>query len=126
MTRLAHGIEVHPRVGGGDPVEIGDKRRVTGPSPRGRGRRCQYSPRKGERRSIPAWAGATCGCAPTRSRPRVHPRVGGGDFDPGTEYRAIEGPSPRGRGRQIAAAKDIILAGSIPAWAGATTLGPTA
>ncbi len=124
-TRAPHGAHtrarVHPRVGGGD---YGRRRRsgdAAGPSPRGRGRRTTPRPAAARRGSIPAWAGATrcASCAQTRSG--VHPRVGGGDAIALPTRTASTGPSPRGRGRLSGQRRCRAPAGSIPAWAGATS-----
>ncbi len=111
---------VHPRVGGGDMLAHLVREGVTGPSPRGRGRRCLSLPRSSRRRSIPAWAGATSGTWCGTSPPRVHPRVGGGDSRGRWAPTTPRGPSPRGRGRHIARPEHRTAGGSIPAWAGAT------
>ena len=93
--------EAHPRVGGENAKSRGTPPRLTGSSPRGRGkprRPCSYLL---ARRLIPAWAGKT-GCAARRcSRCRAHPRVGGENEDPFLKAAAGVGSSPRGRGKHF-------------------------
>ena len=73
-----------------------------GPSPRGRGRRHR-------------------GRSPDM-RPWVHPRVGGGDWSNKQIAAYMGGPSPRGRGRRGERRRCGVGAGSIPAWAGETSI----
>ena len=83
------------------------------------------SPDTSGRGSIPAWAGKTLGSYEYCPDYGVHPRVGGGD-DPGIlGLDPILGPSPRGRGRPTGMLTGEDDAGSIPAWAGETTIGET-
>ena len=51
---------------------------------------------------------------------RVYPRVGGGNQIRNFRVRMPVGLSPRGRGKLIATARALGVAGSIPAWAGET------
>ena len=91
---------------------------VPGPSPRGRG---SPEPRVEDRlavRSIPAWAGEPYHPPSETSRPRVHPRVGGGAINTVSGRWAHGGPSPRGRGSLVQIAACLAQHGSIPAWAG--------
>ena len=111
----------HPRVGGGDSHSISLGFAVSGPSPRGRGRReaiGQAAPACG---TIPAWAGETCCGRANRSRLRDHPRVGGGDTISSSISTGSKGPSPRGRGRQAHRRRCGPRYGTIPAWAGETS-----
>ena len=69
---------VHPRVGGGANIRVGDTGGLRGPSPRGRGSRAAPPGRDRLGGSIPAWAGEPAGrCWPWPAS-GVHPRVGGG------------------------------------------------
>ena len=76
---LPGGIEVYPRVGGGNSPRSMKMKAMPGLSPRGRGKPSS-SPGKGwTRRSIPAWAGETANTARSQSPRWVYPRVGGGN-----------------------------------------------
>ena len=92
-----------------------------GLSPRGRGKRLRPRLHDVRSRSIPAWAGETkrpptCGVTKT-----VYPRVGGGNLDEADASTKQRGLSPRGRGKQPPPFEEVVVYGSIPAWAGETT-----
>ncbi len=107
-------------MGGGDAARPAPAGVPLGPSPRGRGRPRRRADGRVPTRSIPAWAGATPRACPVASPRGVHPRVGGGDPRVAVSGRLVDGPSPRGRGRQRGASVGRHRRGSIPAWAGAT------
>ena len=109
---------VHPRVGGGAIADLDHDIVFQGPSPRGRGSREQQHRRRGQLRSIPAWAGEPPSPGSTSSSCRVHPRVGGGASVAEAETQVNSGPSPRGRGSQSPKARQRSDRRSIPAWAG--------
>ena len=91
---------VYPRVGGGNPNNRGNALLRQGLSPRGRGKpQAQVGGQAGTR-SIPAWAGETPPPRPRRTSRGVYPRVGGGNLLNQERVRAIEGLSPRGRGKR--------------------------
>ena len=73
-------------------------------------------------RTIPAWAGETPSVASIAYRCGDYPRVGGGDDEAGHTRFTEAGPSPRGRGRHQLVNVHLVLEGSIPAWAGETSL----
>ena len=94
-------LEVYPRVGGGNwnaaPKSSEPGR---GLSPRGRGKHGRHFPTTPARRSIPAWAGETCGGSPVAFRDGVYPRVGGGNILLVMLTGIDWGLSPRGRGKR--------------------------
>ena len=53
---------------------------------------------------------------------RVYPRVGGGNSFRAARYLRDVGLSPRGRGKPVVVAVHVEPWGSIPAWAGETSL----
>ena len=91
-----------------------------GLSPRGRGKPNRNTSASVDVRSIPAWAGETRSLSCLPCIRMVYPRVGGGNPTPPVCAHALEGLSPRGRGkpqRLIPLARGVR---SIPAWAGET------
>ena len=89
-----------------------------GPSPRGRGNRVRVGLHLVGTGSIPAWAGKPQQMGHTPMRSTVHPRVGGETKSAAVAAGTVTGPSPRGRGNQVAVLDDRDEARSIPAWAG--------
>ncbi len=88
----------HPRVGGGTLVRRSKTHFQVGPSPRGRGNRCNGPCAREKGGTIPAWAG-----------------------EPATDEHKTatpKGPSPRGRGNRIFRHLVSLAIGTIPAWAG--------
>ena len=59
LAPLWRGLEVYPRVGGGNELDECGNAYKHGLSPRGRGKRVNASDRRLSARSIPAWAGET-------------------------------------------------------------------
>ena len=112
---------VYPRVGGGNPYLRHATARLSGLSPRGRGKPTTALALLAIIRSIPAWAGETKLCLKLKTMPRVYPRVGGGNGLSARYSAHIRGLSPRGRGKQADRCADRKVWGSIPAWAGETT-----
>ncbi len=112
--------QVYPRVGGGNwrPQRAVAHRR--GLSPRGRGKPAAIHPYHRATRSIPAWAGETGAIIDASRRPRVYPRVGGGNRAPVKTEIYNDGLSPRGRGKPVLSGGLSAHVGSIPAWAGET------
>ena len=119
-------LRVYPRVGGGNARGEKKARCSRGLSPRGRGKRRIRIRRRGRRRSIPAWAGETCGCRTLWGAGRVYPRVGGGNQCRSRIPRRAKGLSPRGRGKPMSLLTTGPAGRSIPAWAGETHIGPPA
>ena len=91
--------KVYPRVGGGNSARSYRRRRSSGLSPRGRGKRRDSDRSLAERGSIPAWAGETSWNPGWSARPGVYPRVGGGNSGGKSRRRFPPGLSPRGRGK---------------------------
>ena len=114
---------VYPRVGGGNIPEITLFLRDGGLSPRGRGKRLALRPARCPRRSIPAWAGETILRARRHPFGAVYPRVGGGNSILQYEKGSCAGLSPRGRGKPLPYALNLVEPRSIPAWAGETLCG---
>ena len=114
--------EVYPRVGGGNARIVRGSELVGGLSPRGRGKRENTANPERRKRSIPAWAGETPGKYIGQRELTVYPRVGGGNSSVRLAASAIAGLSPRGRGKPTDLPVMPTGAGSIPAWAGETTI----
>ena len=93
-----------------------------GLSPRGRGKLGDRRPNHGSERSIPAWAGETHSRHSAGVYPEVYPRVGGGNIQCYLTATASAGLSPRGRGKPAVACARPHRPGSIPAWAGETSM----
>ena len=72
--------------------------------------------------SIPAWAGETVGISQESLGGAVYPRVGGGNQGFILSLGLPPGLSPRGRGKPEYGGNELLLCGSIPAWAGETNL----
>ena len=111
---------VYPRVGGGNDDILHMRKLQSGLSPRGRGKllwRCQPFFMQ---RSIPAWAGETHRPSALVATTAVYPRVGGGNYVVASAVAALNGLSPRGRGKLPAKSSLWARRGSIPAWAGET------
>ena len=77
---LGSHIVVYPRVGGGNCAGPGTPLTAKGLSPRGRGKLRLTFLINAIIRSIPAWAGETCGGERRSSPEKVYPRVGGGNL----------------------------------------------
>ena len=114
------GLEVYPRVGGGNKQERFILQIRSGLSPRGRGKPRRTAQRAVIRRSIPAWAGETVFTHPHGVVMTVYPRVGGGNSETTGTRKQERGLSPRGRGKPPPPMPPTDLSGSIPAWAGET------
>ena len=111
---------VYPRVGGGNPFQVGGGQVQGGLSPRGRGKPPRPAHAPESRRSIPAWAGETKSKGVRHRLHQVYPRVGGGNPFCGRRRRSGAGLSPRGRGKLPAWIPARCRLWSIPAWAGET------
>ena len=118
------GSAVYPRVGGGNAPAIARRIRVSGLSPRGRGKRVRLPSGHPARGSIPAWAGETPPAGPTPPYRGVYPRVGGGNPSRCPPANRRGGLSPRGRGKPVNDPAFLRRPGSIPAWAGETASWP--
>ena len=114
-------VRDHPRVGGGNRSRAAPKPSRTGPSPRGRGKRRLNAGGDAVEGTIPAWAGETCAPVSPCRHCGDHPRVGGGNRLGPRDGLAPEGPSPRGRGKQLDLSGPKARIGTIPAWAGETS-----
>ena len=117
-TRKADLREVHPRVGGETASARQSLSLLGGPSPRGRGNPWSSLSVSTALGSIPAWAGKPQASRCLTHSLRVHPRVGGETQVGAAHERALQGPSPRGRGNQNDRCSHGRDRGSIPAWAG--------
>ena len=114
---------VHPRACGGNAATLPWPRRSSGPSPRVRGKHASYLRPRLKEGSIPARAGETNRRIQSSVSDPVHPRACGGNpclFTYASDHR---GPSPRVRGKPVAAAAHT-AGGSIPARAGETAPEP--
>ena len=88
----------HPRVGGEHDNQPLIFFHSCGSSPRGRGTRTHFDQDALEERIIPAWAGNTAGGHRKRTPSPDHPRVGGEHETSTSDWAAMIGSSPRGRG----------------------------
>ena len=122
---LGGALRVYPRVGGGNSVSRKFFLKFGGLSPRGRGKLEGLARMVSYCRSIPAWAGETTSDGSACSKPKVYPRVGGGNTSRFTMPQTPPGLSPRGRGKRIAWRVGFISMRSIPAWAGETAKADT-
>ena len=112
----------HPRVGGENGL-VGPFADVpAGSSPRGRGKPPPLLGHLAASGLIPAWAGKTRCPRRRASDRRAHPRVGGENHRPDVAELAINGSSPRGRGKLRLELVKIGDRGLIPAWAGKTSM----
>ena len=111
---------VYPRVGGGNTTDTLRYLAMAGLSPRGRGKLQEQVTAGIPQGSIPAWAGETTPPRLPGSSAGVYPRVGGGNGAVHAPPTAVEGLSPRGRGKRSRPRPADGGGGSIPAWAGET------
>ena len=109
---------VYPRVGGATTAATNTLSLRTGLSPRGRGNHGQVPDAQQQQRSIPAWAGQPAPPCGDQTPQRVYPRVGGATPTWSGVVWSGWGLSPRGRGNRDVAVPQLVLLGSIPAWAG--------
>ena len=94
--------------------------RLTGSSPRGRGKQGDEVPLEAVSGLIPAWAGKTLRSRLSTSSHRAHPRVGGENDLFLVSKEDTPGSSPRGRGKLSSMMLHAPKSGLIPAWAGKT------
>ena len=113
---------VYPRVGGGNFRRVECRTAIRGLSPRGRGKLRIVLTNAFINGSIPAWAGETPTPRDCAGADRVYPRVGGGNPAAGRISWMWSGLSPRGRGKPAVRPVSALPAGSIPAWAGETSV----
>ena len=110
----------HPRVGGENASHAQATSSTSGSSPRGRGKLILSTDRESKLGLIPAWAGKTTLDDLAARGVQAHPRVGGENSACRGSARAVEGSSPRGRGKPHAEGLPVSATGLIPAWAGKT------
>ena len=116
---------VYPRVCGGTGISHSALSHAHGLSPRVRGHRWYVLWHVDMSRSIPACAGAPCGCSESWASIWVYPRVCGGTAGSRRWLSPGRGLSPRVRGHPTPTPEVTPLDGSIPACAGAPpTPGP--
>ena len=108
----------HPRVGGEKGQAYPCTRKPQGSPPRGRGKgRCHHLVIL-VNGITPAWAGKSP-LRPRRARPPPdHPRMGGENLNVAMDANPILGSPPRGRGKGLGLAVNVLGDGIIPAWAG--------
>ena len=110
----------HPRVCGENLVQVQNLPRQTGSSPRVRGKPVKAARNAWNGRLIPACAGKTPWPPPVRFLPRAHPRVCGENRVETEAMSALEGSSPRVRGKPVSDLAQAGNQGLIPACAGKT------
>ena len=112
--------QAHPRVGGENSRRASSAAEGAGSSPRGRGKRHPVVQVQAGVRLIPAWAGKTTRGSSWPQQRGAHPRVGGENDEYAPPPLALDGSSPRGRGKQPRAYMQKLVVRLIPAWAGKT------
>ena len=112
----------HPRAGGENSSVLIVFVKVSGSSPRGRGKRPTRMGRPSGRRLIPARAGKTGSFPVAADASSAHPRAGGENSIPAKFSVSANGSSPRGRGKRPREASFPVGGGLIPARAGKTIL----
>ncbi len=115
----------HPRACGADICSMTSTRLERGASPRVRGRPVDGQPGQPQLRSIPARAGPTVYADTDRHEWVEHPRACGADDTMHESTEAVQGASPRVRGRHLVHVVAADRGRSIPARAGPTP-GPAA
>ena len=113
-------IGEHPRARGENYGEKSLVRRISGTSPRTRGKRMIVAVVFLWGRNIPAHAGKTPGCQTSDSASWEHPRARGENHGRPGRYLSIRGTSPRTRGKPTGASQHPPGTGNIPAHAGKT------
>ena len=114
----------HPRVGGENRKSSERRPNRWGSSPRGRGKPRREHGCVDSDGLIPAWAGKTVFPARSAASHRAHPRVGGENLLLVLPSGAVQGSSPRGRGKRRGQKAPNVHHGLIPAWAGKTRAAP--
>ena len=111
----------HPRVCGenSERCELSCVR--SGSSPRMRGKQDREALTGGESGLIPAYAGKTVATVSNMVERRAHPRVCGENFVVPGRVGAVDGSSPRMRGKPCLWSWSTVFRGLIPAYAGKTS-----
>ena len=91
---------------------------ATGSPPRGRGKEVGPLPLLGGTRITPAWAGKRLPLPDIAAQTQDHPRVGGEKSGSVFALGRSSGSPPRGRGKGLGLAVNVLGDGIIPAWAG--------
>ena len=113
-------VKAHPRVGGENGGQGGDRRPLGGSSPRGRGKREVGLAPQLLQRLIPARAGKTGWPSARPGASPAHPRAGGENILNRSPDRLVYGSSPRGRGKRRSRVVSVLAPRLIPARAGKT------
>ena len=116
---------VYPRVCGGNDHDQDAAPRLTGLSPRVRGKLLGQPDGRTGRRSIPACAGETAVADGDVGNSKVYPRVCGGNSYRTRKGKSWKGLSPRVRGKRSPHQHTGLCVRSIPACAGETRAGRT-
>ena len=109
---------VHPRVCGEQPILPFSARTAIGSSPRVRGTGALLGLAHHALRFIPACAGNSCACDPSRRTWSVHPRVCGEQSVSTRDFFSLRGSSPRVRGTGQDILEVLSIRRFIPACAG--------
>ena len=123
LWKTAHTVAVYPRVYGGNPRIVGVGTPGKGLSPRVRGKRRVRIPCGNRGRSIPACTGETTRLTGNLTNNGVYPRVYGGNLPQNPNRMAIQGLSPRVRGKLRPPPGVTAGRRSIPACTGETLRG---
>ena len=113
-------LRAHPRVCGENDRAAVARLTSKGSSPRVRGKPPSKFPKLGPGGLIPACAGKTPFRLGVRGRLRAHPRVCGENHMVFVGWWAVNGSSPRVRGKRLALCRPWCGRGLIPACAGKT------
>ena len=110
----------HPRAGGENFDLPFTAERMSGSSPRGRGKLLVAVVREALRGLIPARAWKTRCSSWVRAPLSAHPRAGGENTVAAAPMAGPNGSSPHGRGKLPGVLDLVTVSGLIPAWAGKT------
>ena len=114
--------EEHPRVRGENSGVFADLQKISGTSPRARGKRAKTESRAKAARNIPACAGKTSTANRVVILDKEHPRVRGENTLRLRTVHNRDGTSPRARGKHPQKHRKIQPQRNIPACAGKTVL----
>ncbi len=113
----------HPHAGGENGVNSPTADRSIGPSPRGWGKHSHPLWHGDLHRAIPTRVGKTASTMSANARSAGHPHAGGENGGSSTDMAILDGPSPRGWGKQNAQRVPVVDSRAIPTRVGKTGWG---